>query len=517
VAERQWPAGYDALVAAPRWPHLALGPPFSSAGPLSGDTLPALWSTRWAAEPSVPLLFDETSAAERVGLDGWCVAGAFDDRTRAEAGRLAAAGLSAGDRLLWCAGPSLDSLVTCIAALRLGAVVVPANPAYTARELVHIVGDVRPQLAAVERSEQAAWVESASAGATPVIGLAADGPARAPGPSPALDQVGPGDPALIVYTSGTTGAPKGAVLSHGNLLAGVRAVCEAWQWDEKDRLVLALPLFHVHGLCAGLFGTLAAGASAVLVRFDAAGVLDAADRHAGTLFFGVPTMYRRLLESGRAFELANLRLCVSGSAPLPAELFGELSTQARIEPLERYGMTETLLTLSNPLDGERRPGTVGFPLPGVQARVEEDGALWVRGPSVFGGYWERPVANAECMVEDWFRTGDIVSIDDDGYFRVQGRSGDVIISGGFNVYPAEVEDVLMAHARVFEVAVVGTPSPEWGEAVTAWVVPDGSLDVGELLTFAAARLAPYKRPRSVRLIDVLPRNAMGKVLRSELR
>jgi malonyl-CoA/methylmalonyl-CoA synthetase len=503
-------------VSAPRWPQLALGPAFSSAWPLSGDTLPALWSTRWAAEPSLPLLRHETPAAERMSPDGWCGAGAFDERTRAEAGRLAAAGLCAGDRMLWCAGTSLDSVVTCIAALRLGAVVVPANPAYTARELVHIVADVRPALAVVERSEQAAWVESASAGATPVIGLAAEVSAGAAGPPPLLDQAAARDPALIVYTSGTTGAPKGAVLSHANLLAGVRALVEAWRWDENDRLVLALPLFHVHGLCAGLFGTLAAGASAVLTRFDAAGVLDAADRHAGTLFFGVPTMYRRFLESGRANELANLRLCVSGSAPLPAELFGELSRHAHIEALERYGMTETLLTLSNPLDGERRPGTVGFPLPGVEARVEEDGALWVRGPSVFGGYWERPAANVECMVEDWFRTGDIVSIDEDGYFRVQGRSGDVIISGGFNVYPAEVEDVLMAHAGVFEVAVAGTPSPEWGEAVTAWVVPDGALDVGELLTFAAARLAPYKRPRTVRLIDALPRNAMGKVLRSEL-
>src|ERR1700722_26391 len=290
----------------------------------------------------------------------------------------------------------------------------------------------------------------------------------------------------------------------------------SWRGAGNDRLVLALPLFHVHGLCAGLFGTLAAGASAVLTRFDAAGVLDAADRHTGTLFFGVPTMYRRLLECGRAHELANLRLCVSGSAPLPAELFAELVTHARIDALERYGMTETLLTLSNPLEGERRAGTVGFPLPGVQVRVEEDGALWVRGPSVFGGYWERPAANAECMVEEWFRTGDIVSVDDDGYLRIQGRSGDVIISGGFNVYPAEVEDVLMAHAGVSEVAVAGTPSPEWGEAVTARGGPDEALDVGDLLTFAAARLAPYKRPRSVRLIDVLPRNAMGKVLRSEL-
>ena len=245
-------------------------------------------------------------------------------------------------------------------------------------------------------------------------------------------------------------------------------------------------------------------------------MLDAAAQHEGTLFFGVPTMYRRLLESGRARELARLRVCVSGSAPLPPELFGELASSAGIEPLERYGMTETLLTLSNPLDGERRPGTVGFPLPRVETRVEDDGALWVRGPSVFSGYWERPAANAECMVEGWFRTGDIVSVDDDGYFSIRGRSGDVIISGGFNVYPAEVENVLLSHAGVVEVAVSGTPSAEWGEAVTAWVVADGGLDVGELLTYAAARLAPYKRPRSVRLLDALPRNAMGKVLRTEL-
>jgi len=291
----------------------------------------------------------------------------------------------------------------------------------------------------------------------------------------------------------------------------------AWRWEEKDRLILALPLFHVHGLCVGLFGTLAAGSSAVLVRFEPTGVLDAIDRHAGTLFFAVPTMYRRFLQSGRARELARLRLCVSGSAPLPAELFSELATSAGIEPLERYGMTETLLTLSNPLDGERRPGTVGFPLPGIHARVEEDGTLWVRAPTVFSGYWERPAATTECMADGWFRTGDNASVDDDGYHRIRGRSGDLIISGGFNVYPAEVEDVLLAHPGVAEVAVSGVPSDEWGEVVTAWVVPDGALDVDELLAFAATQLAPYKRPRSVRVLDALPRNAMGKVRRAELR
>jgi len=504
------------LVPVEQWSsHLPAGRPFSPEDLLAGGTLPAVWSARWAAQATTPLLLDETPGATGEPAR-WCVAGEFDERTRAEAGRLAAAGLGVGDRFLWCSGPSLASVVTSVAALRLGAVVVPANPAYTARELVHIVADVRPVLAVVERSEQAAWVESASAGATAVIGLEGDEFRPQLDSPPVLDRAAPADPALIVYTSGTTGAPKGAVLSHANLLAGVRSLAAAWRWGEEDRLILGLPLFHVHGLCAGLFGTLAAGASAVLVRFDAAGVLDAADRHGGTLFFGVPTMYRRFLESGRARELAGLRLCVSGSAPLAVELFGELVAEAGIDPLERYGMTETMLTLSNPIEGERRPGTVGFPLPGAQTRVEPDGALWVRGPSVFGGYWERPAATAECTVEGWFRTGDIVSVDDDGYHRLRGRAGDLIISGGFNVYPAEVEDVLLAHPAVAEVAVSGKPSPEWGEAVVAWVVPDGALDIGELLAFAAARLAPYKRPRSVRVIDVLPRNAMGKVQRTEL-
>jgi malonyl-CoA/methylmalonyl-CoA synthetase len=504
-------------VLVEQWsPHLPAERPFSPDDLLAGRTLPAVFSAHWAARPTAPVLCDEAASATAVAAR-WCVAGDLDQRTRAEAGRLAAAGLGAGDRLLWCGGPSLASVVTCLAALRLGAVVVPANPAYTARELVHIVSDVRPALAAVERSEQAAWVESASAGATAVIGLAGEELPLPLRPAPALDGAAPGDPALIVYTSGTTGAPKGAVLTHANLLAGARSLAAAWRWEEEDRLILALPLFHVHGLCAGLFGTLAAGSSAVLARFDAAGVLDAADRHGATLFFGVPTMYRRFLESGRARELANLRLCVSGSAPLPVELFGDLANEAGVEPLERYGMTETLLTLSNPLEGERRPGTVGLPLPGASTRVEPDGALWVRGPTVFEGYWERPAATAECMVEDWFRTADIASVDDDGYHRIRGRSGDLIISGGFNVYPAEVEDVLLAHPAVSEVAVTATPSAEWGEAVVAWVVPDGNLDVGDLLSFAAARLAPYKRPRSVRVIDSLPRNAMGKVQRTELR
>jgi len=252
----------------------------------------------------------------------------------------------------------------------------------------------------------------------------------------------------------------------------------------------------------------------------------------------VPTMYHRLVATGGAAALSRLRLCVSGSAPLPPDLFDEVRRRARTEVLERYGMTETLLTVSNPYDGERRAGTVGFPLPGVRARLGTDGTprtapgagapsgpgsgdegdLWVQGPTVFAGYWERPAATAECFDEGWFRTGDLASADADGYLSIRGRRADLIVSGGFNVYPTEVEDVLVGHPGVAEAAVTGTPSAEWGETVTAWVVPAaGGLVVDELLAFAAARLAPFKRPRAVRVVDTLPRNALGKLQRGQLR
>jgi malonyl-CoA/methylmalonyl-CoA synthetase len=279
---------------------------------------------------------------------------------------------------------------------------------------------------------------------------------------------------------------------------------------------LALPLFHVHGLVAGLFGTLAAGASAVVFgRFDESAVADAAAT--GTLFFGVPTMYHRLAATGRGSALARLRLCVSGSAPLPAELWERLAADG-VEVLERYGMTETLLTLSNPLEGERRPGSVGVPLPGVEAAVDEPdghgvGELLVRGLSLFRGYWGRPVPATGA--DGWFATGDLASVAGDGYVTIRGRRTELIITGGHNVYPAEVEAVLSRHPGVVEVAVVGVASPEWGETVVAYVV--GSADPAELAALAEGELAPYKRPREVRVVGALPRNAMGKVLRRALR
>jgi malonyl-CoA/methylmalonyl-CoA synthetase len=473
-------------------------------------SLPSAWKAVWASAPSAPILFDR----ER----GWMAAEQLEEATRRVAGRLQGAGLEPGDRMLFSAEPSLELVVAHVAALRSGIVVVPMNTAYREREVTHVVTDSRPRAALVDDPDRAGWVRAAAEPETVVVGPGVDLPDREPA---VLDAAAPGDPALLGYTSGTTGSPKGAVLTHANLLAGSESVGLAWRWTASDRLVLALPLFHAHGLCVGLHGTLLAGASAVLLpRFDVDAVLDAAGDQEATLFFGVPTMYHRLAQSARVGELARLRLCVSGSAPLPAELHRTLAERGGQQVLERYGMTETLMNVSNPYDGERRAGSVGLPLPGVELRLSggEEGEIQLRGPNVFGGYWERPKATAESFDDGWFRTGDLGGLDPDGYLRILGRSKELIISGGFNVYPREVEDVLLGHPGVAEVAVVGTPSDEWGEVVTAFVVPAAERPAADvLIAFAAERLAGFKRPRVVHFVDTLPRNALGKVLKHELK
>src|SRR5918997_6412664 len=472
-------------------------------------SLPSAWVGIWASAPSAPTLSDRDR--------GWIGAEQLEDATRRVAGRLQGVGLQAGDRMLFSAASSLELVIAHVAALRSGIVVVPANTAYRERELAHIVTDARPRAALVDDRDRARWIGAAAGPEALVVGPDVDVPDDEPA---VIDAIGPDDPALIGYTSGTTGSPKGAVLTHRNLLAGCESVGLAWRWAESDRLVLALPLFHVHGLCVGLHGTLLAGASAVLLpRFDVNSVLDAAGEHEASLFFGVPTMYHRLAQSSRVGELARLRLCVSGSAPLPAELHRALAERGGQEVLERYGMTETLMNVSNPYDGERRAGTVGFPLPGVQLRLSngQEGEIQLRGPNIFAGYWERPKATAESFTDGWFRTGDLGSVDSDGYLRILGRSNELIISGGFNVYPREGEDVLLAHPGVSEVAVVGTPSDEWGEIVTAFVVPAGDEPRPDvLLAFAAEQLAAFKRPRLLHFVRSLPRNALGKVVKHEL-
>src|SRR6266540_3036938 len=452
----------------PAWAvHLPDGMDPAGVDLLAGRSLAAAWGRLAAAEPRRPVLWQ----AER----GWRTRGELDEASRVVAARLHRAGLRPGDRLACSAASSLEVVVVHLAALRLGLVMVPANPAYSERELAHLVGDAEPRAAVVDDPSRAASVRRAGGGDVLLLSPDVELPE---GNAPALDQAGPDDPALICYTSGTTGAPKGALLSHGNLLAGAESVRLAWRWSADDRLVLTLPLF-----------------------------------------FGVPTMYARLAASPRVAELGRLRLCVSGSAPLPSALFERLAEQCGQRVLERYGMTETLMNVSNPYQGERRPGTVGLPLPGVELRLSAEGEVLLRGPNVFAGYWRDPDATAAVLDPDgWLSSGDLGRLDEHGYLRIEGRSKELVITGGYNVHPREVEEVLQAHPGVAEAAVTGTPSEEWGEVVTAWVVPAGPPpEQEELLAFAAERLAPYKRPRLLRFLDALPRNALGKVQRHELR
>jgi malonyl-CoA/methylmalonyl-CoA synthetase len=468
-------------------------------------SLPGRWRRRWSERPAWPQLRD---------VDGtWITSEELEARTRAYAGSLLQAGLAPGDRWLLCGSTSAALVIAYIGALRAGLIVAPVNPAYTEPEVARIVADARPAGAAIESMEIAGWVRAATGREIQVHGLEAR-----VGIDERVDGARGEDPALLLYTSGTTGRPKGALLTHGNLLASATAVGLAWRWETGDRLLLALPLFHAHGLGVGLHGTLCAGAAVALrERFDPADVAERCASGEYSMFFGVPTMYTRLEEPRRLGELAGLRLLVSGSAPLPAALAERIAAHAGQIPLERYGMTETIMLTSNLYDGPRKPGTVGIPLPGVELRLADDGEVQVRGPNVIAGYWERPEANAESFTDDgWFRTGDLGELDEDGSLTLVGRSKELIISGGFNVYPREVEEAIGTHPAVREVTVVGLRSERWGEEVTAFVVSGGPVPERELLDHAAQRLTAYKVPKRVEFVESLPRNALGKIVRAEL-
>jgi malonyl-CoA/methylmalonyl-CoA synthetase len=467
-------------------------------------TLPEAWVERWRADPGAVVLVDPSGVRVTAAM--------LEEWSAGVARRLAAAGVGPQDRVLLSAEPSVDLVVAYVALLRLGAVVVPTNTAYTGPELAHLVEDARPVLAVADRPDRFAAHDLA------VVGPHVSGTDAGPVP---LDRAGPDDLAWLCYTSGTTGRPKGAMLTHANLLAGADAVVDAWAWAADDVLVLALPLFHMHGLGVGINGTLTAGAAAVVLpRFDVDAVLDARETYGGTLFFGVPTMYARLVESPRLAELGGFRLAVSGSAPLSPDLWERVRTVSGVEILERYGMTETVMLCTNPLTGQRVPGSVGRPVPGVELRLGVDGAVEVRGPAVFAGYWERPEATKDALTDDgWFRTGDVGEWGGDGGLRLVGRTSELVITGGYNVYPREVEDAVRTHAAVADVAVVGVPDPTWGELVVAFVVPADPMDPPTGPDLAAAvepSLAPYKHPRRWVMVDALPRNAMGKVLRADL-
>ena len=452
----------------------------------------------------------------------------FLGRAEAHAGRLAGLGLRPGDRVAMQLTKSVDALALYAAAARLGLVYLPLNPAYTAAEVGYFVGDAEPGLLVCDPGRRGDLEEIGA----PVHDLDAEGRGSFAGlpvaDAPVADR-SEDDLAAILYTSGTTGRSKGAMLSGGNLLSNAEALAGLWGFADRDVLIHALPIFHTHGLFVATNVTLMAGGSLILMpRFDADAVLAAMPK--ATAMMGVPTFYTRLVGDPRLPEAArSMRLFVSGSAPLLPETHRAWEARTGHRILERYGMTETNMIASNPYEGERRAGTVGFPLPGVDLRIVgedgpvaegEIGAIEVRGPNVFQGYWRMPQKTAEEIRPDgFFVTGDLGTRDADGYLRIVGRDKDLVISGGYNVYPREVEEVLDDQPGVLESAVIGVPDPDLGEAVLAVVVPEpgAAPDPATLEAALASKLARYKRPRQIVTVDELPRNAMGKVQKAVLR
>jgi malonyl-CoA/methylmalonyl-CoA synthetase len=461
----------------------------------------------------------------------------------AEAARLAAGlrrwGLRRGDRIAFFLSNRQEFVVAYLAAGLLGAIAVPINPRYRRVELGHILSDALPRVLITEReqlphlddvvaSDRASLEAIITAEEIETWKTAAGDFDPAP-----LER---DDVVLLIYTSGTTGPSKGAMLTRGNVAATVQALLTAWEWSEGDRLLLTLPLFHVHGLIVGLGCALAAGASVLLPpRFDADDALDRLAAGEATLFFGVPAMYVRLieaLEQRPRRDFSRVRLFCSGSAPLAPETMAAFERLTGHTILERYGMTETGMNLSNPYRGPRVPGSVGTPLPGVSIRiVDESGAdvaagepgeLLVHGNNVFAGYWQAPEKTAAAFDLDadgirWFRTGDLARRDAaSGYVTLLGRRHDLILSGGFNVYPLEIEAVLTSFPGVAEASVVGRPHPRWGETPVAYLVCSQAVDREALLAHCRSRLAGFKVPSEVHVLDALPRNAMGKIQRSLL-
>lgn len=448
-----------------------------------------------------------------------------DVRARAAcwANTLTERGLKMGERVALFLDNSPEFISAYLGTHWAGGTIVLINTAYRQVELNHILSDSQPRFIVTDAHSRPALdhlklkIENLEfpAQASPHFSFSIFN-------SQFCDTV-----AFIAYTSGTTGKAKGAMLTHRNLAANVASVTEAWGWTANDHLLLTLPLFHVHGLGVGVHGTLWSGASLELhSHFDVKTVYVRLSSGDFSMFFGVPTMYGRLLSevTKHAERPPALRLYVSGSAALSAETMLAFEQAYGQRILERYGMTETVMNMTNPLNGERRPGTVGQPFPRQEGRVvhvrtrqplppDQDGEIEVRGAHVFRGYLNRPEATAECFTEDgWFKTGDLGRVSADGYFTITGRAKELIISGGFNIYPREIEEVLVQHPGVAEVAVLGRPDPDFGESVHAVVVKsDPTLTAEAVITFCKDNLASYKKPRYVTFVPALPRNALGKV------
>jgi malonyl-CoA/methylmalonyl-CoA synthetase len=459
------------------------------------------------------------------------------DRLSAALGhRLRALGVDKGDRVAVQVEKSPQAVFLYLACLRIGAVYLPLNTGYTLRELDYFFGDAEPQVIVCDPAKESDV--GGIAGVRAVVTLDAEGTGSlvdgAPTGHPAdLEPVAcdADDLAALLYTSGTTGRSKGAMLTHGNLASNALALRETWGFTGADVLLHVLPIYHTHGLFVAINTVLLAGARMLfLPRFDPDAVIPALAQ--ATVMMGVPTYYTRLLARAdfTADAARPIRVFISGSAPLLEETFAAFEARTGQRILERYGMTETGMNTSNPLHGERRPGTVGLPLPGVLVRVADDegrplppgevGILEVRGPNVFKGYWRMPEKTAQEFRDDgFFITGDVGVIGEDGYVSIVGRTKDLVISGGLNVYPKEVESLIDSLPGVMESAVVGLPHPDFGEAVAAVVVRERGATVTEIDIVLAARaeLAGFKVPKTIFFVEALPRNSMGKVQKNVLR
>lgn len=485
-------------------------------------TLLALYDRSLLGRADAPALTfeDEGGAPEHFTF------GALDVRSTQLAGALVARGVVAGDRLaLWLANsPSFITL--WLACVKLGVIVVPINVLYRERELAHIVGDAEP-VAVVTTPAQAALLPAGTAW-WDVAALDADAGAH-DGARASLPNVRctAETPAALVYTSGTTGASKGAILTHGNFAANALQLVQQWEFTSADRYLCPLPLFHVHGLGNGVHCWLLSGCHCTLLaRFVHDRAAEVFARVRPTVFFGVPTMFVRLLdlpESDARAIGAQARLFVSGSAPLSAATLDAFTARFGHVILERYGMTETLMNTANPYRGVRRAGTVGPPMPLTSVRIVDadgrdvadgtSGEVWVQSPTVCAGYWRRAEASASAFTDGWFRTGDVGVRDADGYITLDGRKSDLIISGGFNIYPREVEELLVTLRGVREAAVVGAPDALRGEVPIAYIVCDDEAVPASLDALVRAQLASFKVPRAFVRVPALPRTALGKVQR----
>ncbi|MEI7600164.1 MAG: malonyl-CoA synthase [Aestuariivirga sp.] len=456
----------------------------------------------------------------------------FGDLARSAAryaNALNALGVEPGDRVTVQVEKSIANVLLYLAVLKAGAVYQPLNTAYTAAEVSYFVEDAQPKLIVCDPARQAEMRALGDRlGIFAVVNLDAEGHGSLATMAATMDDRhetvarAEDDLAGLLYTSGTTGRSKGAMITHGNLASNAETLVELWRITSGDTLLHALPIFHVHGLYVALNTAFLSSAPMLWFnRFDVKAMIAAMPE--ATLMMGVPTFYTRLLaEPGFTQDTArDMRLFISGSAPLLAETHGEFSARTGHAILERYGMTETGMITSNPYDGDRVPGTVGFALPGVSVRVrgEQPGVLEVKGPNVFKGYWRMPEKTREDFTTDgWFITGDVCTIDAQGRVTIVGRAKDLIITGGFNVYPKEVEEVLDAIPGVSESAVIGVPHPDFGEGVVAVVTVKAKLaPEAEFIAALSRSLAKFKVPKRIFEVDELPRNAMGKVQKAELR